>query len=62
MVKEAGKFLGWGIVVSIFEMDQNWINQENVSYFEKKFKNFCYLVIRIHQFLRSGIFYTEFIS
>ena len=24
MVRERGKLLGWGIVVSIFEMDQNW--------------------------------------
>ena len=65
VAREEWKLQGWGIVVSIFEMDQNWsqLDPGKTFYILKTiFQNFYYLVIRMRQFLRWVMSFAEYIS
>ena len=51
MVRDIGKLLGWAILVSIFEIGQNWNQLDPGKTFRTLktiFQYFCYLLIQTH--------------
>ena len=64
IARDAGKLLGWGTVVSLFEMNQNriWLDPgKTVHILKTIFQYFYSLVIQIHQFMKCVMFYVWYI-